>query len=98
MTHTIALIHKDEASSYGVSFPDVPGVTAAADSLDDTIERAAEALAFAAEDWAELTGSAFPGPRSLDDLRRDDGFRDEARDAVVAAIPLDAGRLRPAAE
>jgi predicted RNase H-like HicB family nuclease len=97
MTHTIALIHKDAASSYGVSFPDLPGVTTAADSLDDAIERAAEALAFAAEDWSELTGSAFPEPRALDDLRRDDEFRDGSRDAVVAAIPLDGNRSRPAA-
>ena len=25
MTHTIALIHKEPGSGYGVSFPDVPG-------------------------------------------------------------------------
>ena len=31
MAHYIALIHKDVDSSYGVSFPDVPGVFAAGD-------------------------------------------------------------------
>jgi predicted RNase H-like HicB family nuclease len=37
-----------------VSFTDVPGVVAAADSLDSALSEAAEALAFAAEDWEQL--------------------------------------------
>jgi antitoxin HicB len=51
MPHYIALIHKDRDSIYGVSFPDVPGVITAADTLDAALSEAAEALAFAAEDW-----------------------------------------------
>jgi hypothetical protein len=35
MPHYIALIHKDADSSYGVSFPDVPGVIAAGDTIDE---------------------------------------------------------------
>ncbi|MDJ1158592.1 type II toxin-antitoxin system HicB family antitoxin [Chelatococcus sp. SYSU_G07232] len=88
MTHYIALIHKDAASSYGVSFPDVPGVFAAADTLDAAIVEAQEALSFAASDWRELTGEPFPGPRTLDDLRLDPAFLDGVADAVIAAIPL----------
>lgn len=34
LPHTIALIHKALDSCYGVSFPDVPGVAAVADTLD----------------------------------------------------------------
>jgi antitoxin HicB len=90
MTHYIALIHKDADSCYGVSFPDVPGVIAAADTLDAAIIEAAEALAFAAEGWAEDTGTPFPPPRDLDDLRTDPEFRESAADAVVAAIPFGA--------
>src|SRR3954462_7005316 len=45
MTHYIALIHKDADSSYGASFPDVPGVITAGDTLDEAIARAAEVLA-----------------------------------------------------
>ena len=88
MTHYIALIHKDSDSIYGVSFPDVPGVIAAAETLDAALSEAAEALAFAAEDWRAHSGTPFPSPRSLDALRDDAQFRARAQDAVVAAVPL----------
>ncbi|HXG78506.1 MAG TPA: type II toxin-antitoxin system HicB family antitoxin [Methyloceanibacter sp.] len=90
MTHYIAIIHKEPGSIYGVSFPDLPGVAAAADSLDAALFEAAEALAFAAEDWEQLTGTPFPAPRSLDILRADAEFASLAADAVVAAVPLKA--------
>jgi predicted RNase H-like HicB family nuclease len=86
--HYIALIHKDPDSAYGVSFPDVPGVVASAASLDAALEEARRALAFAVEDWGELSGAAFPAPRSLDALRNDSRLREDFADAVVAAIPL----------
>ena len=98
MAHYIALIHKEAASAYGVSFPDVPGVITAADTLDEAIAQAGEVLAFAAEDWEDLTGKPFPSPRSLDALREDPVFRADAAEAVVAAIPFPAGSLRSAAE
>ena len=97
MTHYIALIHKEPDSCYGVSFPDVPGVTTAAGTLDEAIRKAAEALAFAAEDWTELTGQAFPPPRTIDELRADPAFSQDAADAMVAAIPS-GERLGAAAE
>jgi antitoxin HicB len=90
MTHYIALIHKDADSCYGVSFPDVPGVIAAGDTLDEALARAAEALAFAADGWAEDTGTPFPRPRNLDELRADPDFLEGAADAVVAAVPFSA--------
>jgi predicted RNase H-like HicB family nuclease len=82
MTHYIALIHKEADSGYGVSFPDVPGVTAVADTLDDALREAGVALAFAFEDWE----GSRPSPRTLDDLRRDREFLDLSADAVVAAV------------
>jgi antitoxin HicB len=88
VTHYIAVIHKDRDSIYGVSFPDVPGVIAAADTLDTALSEAAEALAFAAEDWETQSGSPFPRPRSLDALRDDPQFVASASNAVVAAVPL----------
>ena len=51
MPHYIALIHKQTDSCYGVSFPDVPGVTTAGDTIDDAMQKAGEVLEFAAEDW-----------------------------------------------
>lgn len=88
--HYIAIIHKERDSSYGVSFPDVPGVIASAGSLDDALMEAADALAFAAEDWEQKTGSRFPRPRSLDSLRADPAFGESAEGAVIAAVPLKA--------
>jgi antitoxin HicB len=98
MTHYIALIHKDADSCYGVSFPDVPGVITAGDTLDEAIAQAAEVLAFAAKDWDQLTGNPFPPPRMLDELRKDATFWSDSADAVVAAVPFGPGALRPAAE
>jgi antitoxin HicB len=88
MTHYIALIHKDADSCYGVSFPDVPGVFTAGDSIDEAIQKAGEVLGFAAEDWDALSGNQFPQPRTIDQLRDDPAFRDAAQDAVIAAVPL----------
>jgi antitoxin HicB len=88
--HYIALIHKEPGSCYGVSFPDVPGVTTAADTMDEAIRKAGEVLAFAAEDWGELTGEPFPSPRTIDELRADPLFAADARDAIVAAVGLKA--------
>lgn len=88
MPHYIALIHKEPNSGYGVSFPDVPGVITTADTIDEAINRAVEVLEFAAEDWAENTGTGFPLARTIDELRRDEAFRKESADAVVAAVPF----------
>ncbi len=80
--HYIALIHKDSDSGYGVSFPDVPGVITAADTLDDALVEASLVLGFAFEDW----DGPLPVPRDLDSLRADPEFIEAAQDAVVAAV------------
>jgi predicted RNase H-like HicB family nuclease len=88
MAHYIALIHKQPDSSYGVSFPDVPGVITAGDTIDEAMRKAGEVLEFAAEDWTELEGKAFPSPRTIDELRGDLDFQEAAADAVIAAVPF----------
>jgi antitoxin HicB len=88
MPHYIALIHKDADSCYGVSFPDVPGVFTAGDTIDEAIQKAAEVLTFAAMDWSDLDGKEFPAPRTIDQLRSDAEFQRLATDAVVAAVPF----------
>ncbi|WP_457935953.1 type II toxin-antitoxin system HicB family antitoxin [Mesorhizobium sp. 10J20-29] len=82
MTHYIALIHKEADSGYGVSFPDVPGVIAVADTLDSALHEAGVALGFAFEDWS----GERPPPRTLDELRNDAEFLEWSADAVVAAV------------
>ncbi len=61
----------------------------AGDTIDEAMQQAAEVLTFAAEDWEDRDGSkAIPKPRTIDELRTDPGFRDDAADAVIAAVPF----------
>jgi antitoxin HicB len=89
MPHYIALIHKDADTCYGVSFPDMPGVVTAGDTIDEAMRQAVGVLEFAAEDWKNPDGSkSFPRPRTIDELRCDPQFQDDAADAVIVAVPF----------
>jgi predicted RNase H-like HicB family nuclease len=85
MAGYIALIHKEGGTSYGVSFPDVPGCISAGDTLDAALANAAEALAghFAV---MQTDGEAPPPPRSLDAIRADSDFAAELADALVRVV------------
>jgi predicted RNase H-like HicB family nuclease len=85
MAGYIALVHKDEGTSYGVSFPDVPGCIAAGDTFEEAIANAAEALAshFA---LMKVDGDAIPAPRSFEQLRRNPEFIDDSADAIVTMV------------
>jgi antitoxin HicB len=88
MPHYIA-IHKDAESCCGVSFPDWPGVITADDTIDEALRQAVEVLAFAAEDWETAEGvKGIPKPRTIDELRADPEFCDDAANAVIAAVPF----------
>lgn len=90
MAHYVALIHRDADGSYSVSFPDIPGVVTAGETIDEAEEEAAELLAFAIED----SGGAivFNPPRTIDELKEDSAFLEASKDAIVALIeyPADA--------
>ncbi len=94
MQHFIAFVDKDADSCFGVSFPDWPGITSAGDTLDEAIANAEAALAFAAEDWTELTGQPLPAARSFDDLGRDPAFRSRIANSILVAIPFRLSRWR----
>ncbi len=98
MPSYIAIVHKDPDSCYGVQFPDVPGVFSAGDTIDEAVANAAEAIAFAAEDWDELQGKPFPVPRSIDQLRSDPEFNEAAMDGLLLIVPFDPPSRRVAAE
>jgi predicted RNase H-like HicB family nuclease len=85
MAGYIALVHKDEGTSYGVSFPDVPGCISAGDTFEEAIVNAGEALAghFAA---MRADGEAIPAPRSFDELKRDPDFAEDSADAIVTMV------------
>lgn len=87
-THYTALIHKDEGSAYGVIFPDIKGCYSASDeSIDDAIENAVQALAFHIEGLIKYD-MPVPKARSIEKLKEDPEFIEDAKDAIVASIPL----------
>src|SRR6202171_917475 len=91
MPRYIALIHKEPDSCYGVSFPDIPGVITGGDTIDEAMQQAAEVLSFAAEDCTNPDGSTgFKPPSTIDELRRNPQFVEDAKDAVVALIEFPA--------
>jgi predicted RNase H-like HicB family nuclease len=84
MRNYIALIHKDQGSDYGVSFPDLPGLISAGDTLDEALEMSAEALAFHLEGMA-ADGDVVPEPSSLEAIMSDPANRDAVAVLVAAA-------------
>jgi predicted RNase H-like HicB family nuclease len=84
MTAYIALIHKEAASDYGVSFPDFPGCVSAGTDLDDARRMGAEALALHIEGLAE-EGEALPEPSTLEAVMVDAANRDAV--AVLIGAP-----------
>lgn len=84
--HYIAIIHKEEGSCYGVSFPDFPGCIAAGDTLEDARRNAAEALQFHIEGMLE-DKEPLPDPSSLDAVMEEEDFQDGVAFVVDIAPP-----------
>lgn len=80
MKYFYALVHKDQDSAFGLSFPDLPGCFSAADSEADVLENACEALDLWFEDAEDVE------PRSVDQIR--EAVQDElAAGAFLMAVP-----------
>lgn len=83
MKYFIALVHKDDGSAFGISFPDLPSVFSAADAEEDLTANAIEALRLWAED------GALPVPASYEELMSRSEVRSElAKGAFLARIPF----------
>ena len=83
MTPYIALVHKDSDSAFGVQFPDVPGCFSAADSMDDLVGNAMEALSLWAED------EALPEARSIEEIVADPHITAElVAGASLVSVPF----------
>ena len=54
MKYFYAIVHKDEDSAFGVTFPDLPGCFSAADEIGEVLPNACDALALWFEDAAEV--------------------------------------------
>src|SRR5215212_7137672 len=80
----IALIHKEDGSDYGVSFPDLPGCVTAGATLDEARAYAEEALSLHLEGLA-ADGEAILEPSSLEAVMNDPANRDGV--AILVAAP-----------
>lgn len=80
MKYFYAIVHKDEGSAFGVTFPDLPGCFSAADEIDEVLPNACDALALWFEDTPEVAPLRLDQVQALaaDDLR--DG-------AFIIAVP-----------
>ncbi len=85
--HYVAVINKDPGSAYGVQFPEVPGCYSAADSFDDIVPNAIEALSLFFED-----GEPVP-PRGIEAVR-EQAAESIAEGAVLMMIPYVRDRKR----
>lgn len=89
MSQYIGLIHKEDDSDYGVSFPDFPGVVTAGTDLDDARAMAEEALAFHVEGLV-ADGEAVPEPSSLEAVMSAPENRDGV--AILVVVKSEARR------
>ena len=87
MRNYIAVLHKDEHSDFGVSFPDFPGCITAGSTFEEAKERAREALPFHLE-GLQTDGLPIPEPMNLDDAMRHE-FAEGAQAFFLIEIPWD---------
>ena len=85
--HYVAVIDKDPDSAYGVRFPEVPGCFSAADTFEDIVPGAIEALSLFFED-------AEPVPPLGLERVREQVADDIAGGAVLMMIPYVRDRKR----
>jgi predicted RNase H-like HicB family nuclease len=77
------LVHKENDSAFGITFPDAPGCFSAADEECDLLTNAQEALSLFVE------GATVPDTRAIADLLRDKTVAEEiAAGAFLLAVPL----------
>ncbi|KPL67394.1 CopG family transcriptional regulator [Erythrobacter sp. SG61-1L] len=81
MIYHFAIVHKDPGSAYGVTFPGLPGCFSAADTQDEIVPNAVEALAL----WLEGEGERVP--IGLDEVRATHAD-DLAAGAFIVSVPL----------
>ena len=80
MKYFYALVHKDEGSAFGVTFPDLPGCFSAADDMQDVMANACEALELWFQDVDDVA------PMRLDQARS--AVADDLADgAFLIAVP-----------
>lgn len=89
MRYYHAIVHQEADSAFGVHFPDLPGCFSAADTIDDIILNASEALAL----WFEDAETEVP-PSSIEAIRAQ-AADDLAEGAFLVMIPFVGRSAKP---
>jgi antitoxin HicB len=89
MSVYFALVHKEDKSCYGVSFPDLPGHVTAGDTIDEAIANAHDLLHLLKETWKEDTGEEMPKPSLLQSIQDNAQADDILDDVVIVAVSTD---------
>ena len=92
MPNYIAVVHKEPASDYGVSFPDFPGCITGGKTIDEAKDLAYEALMFHWEGLRE-DGEPLPAPKNLEDIV-DDPENADAVAFLVVSVPNAQGKAK----
>jgi predicted RNase H-like HicB family nuclease len=92
MPNYIAVVHKEPASDYGVSFPDFPGCITAGKTIDEAKDLAYEALLLHWEGLRE-DGEPLPAPTNLEDIV-DDPENADAMAFLVVSVPDAQGKAK----
>ena len=82
------VIHKDGASGYGVSVPDLPGCFSAGDTLEEAVESAQEAIACHLEGLL-MDGEPLPAMQSLETLQAGEDYQG----GLWALVDVDISKL-----
>ena len=85
MAAYVALVHKDEGTSYGVSFPDVPGCISAGDTMEEALANAAVALAGHLRSM-RADRDPLPQARGLAAIQADPALADDLIGAIMETV------------
>ena len=75
MTYYVGIIHRDEGTGYGISFPDFPGCVSAGETVEALKANAEEALAGHIEILIE-DGEGVAAPSTVATVMADPDFAD----------------------
>jgi len=83
-----AVIHKDENSDYGVSFPDLPGCFSAGETIEEALANAQEAVECHIEGIL-IDSEPIPVPSNIENHKDNPDFKD----GVWAIVEVDLSKL-----
>lgn len=84
MVNYIAVIHKDQGSDFGVSFPDFPGCITAGSTIDEAKDMAQEALSLHIKGMLE-DRETIPVPSKLEEIMDQPDYSDATAIIVISA-------------